>query len=522
MVPQHYLLESTVEIGAEPLQSSASNPQSRKSIQKDTMVDGIESRREVQKNQQGCTPPVLLPAQVVVQGDQGRFSTVPGSEAGLKRIQIISFLQECLELSRHHSLQHLAQKRDVGHRSIEPRLHPSLRERPSLLASSYFEMFLLLLVLISGPTTSDGTAASSDKQHVEDRTSSGSWGNGGHPSPSRNYGDGTPYEHMTNRDLGSHDNLSPPFVNSRLQSQEAQEKDEGEEVMAQSRFSDGLSLASGGQEIPLSHKCCNRVTVSLAKSRDSSTIQNVKQKEAPIHHTGETQTYRVATSLPGTVGTLSVVVMTVPTSRCPEIPILFIHQSNHDQLHDWFLRTLINPPPNQFKALWAKPDRAFPVVTFPILNKNTGKAMLDQTKALSSPALDGPQGQWWRTCGTCAAAGTLNPLCRHTSQDAPPPSSRAPDNSAHRDHSHAQKGVAVPGDDVTSCDSFAMTHLSFRMAGISESALRKGMCKPTASGRELARWKRIGKEDDDDDDDDDDYNISMPPLAEASGQLTTH
>ncbi|XP_048358952.1 transcription factor 4 isoform X7 [Sphaerodactylus townsendi] len=53
--------------------------------------------------------------------------------------------------------------------------------------------------------------------NVEDRTSSGSWGNGGHPSPSRNYGDGTPYEHMTNRDLGSHDNLSPPFVNSRIQ-----------------------------------------------------------------------------------------------------------------------------------------------------------------------------------------------------------------------------------------------------------------------------------------------------------------
>ncbi|XP_061471007.1 transcription factor 4 isoform X9 [Rhineura floridana] len=54
--------------------------------------------------------------------------------------------------------------------------------------------------------------------NVEDRTSSGSWGNGGHPSPSRSYGDGTPYEHMTNRDLGSHDNLSPPFVNSRIQS----------------------------------------------------------------------------------------------------------------------------------------------------------------------------------------------------------------------------------------------------------------------------------------------------------------
>ncbi|XP_037758491.2 transcription factor 4 isoform X10 [Chelonia mydas] len=54
--------------------------------------------------------------------------------------------------------------------------------------------------------------------NIEDRTSSGSWGNGGHPSPSRNYGDGTHYDHMASRDLGSHDNLSPPFVNSRIQS----------------------------------------------------------------------------------------------------------------------------------------------------------------------------------------------------------------------------------------------------------------------------------------------------------------
>uniref|UniRef100_A0A8D0HWS7 Transcription factor 4 n=2 Tax=Suina TaxID=35497 RepID=A0A8D0HWS7_PIG len=54
--------------------------------------------------------------------------------------------------------------------------------------------------------------------NVEDRSNSGSWGSGGHPSPSRNYGDGTPYDHMTSRDLGSHDNLSPPFVNSRIQS----------------------------------------------------------------------------------------------------------------------------------------------------------------------------------------------------------------------------------------------------------------------------------------------------------------
>ncbi|KAM6394663.1 transcription factor 4-like isoform 6-T6 [Rhynochetos jubatus] len=54
--------------------------------------------------------------------------------------------------------------------------------------------------------------------NVEDRTSSGSWGNTGQPSPSRNYGDGTHYDHMASRDLGLHDNLSPPFVNSRIQS----------------------------------------------------------------------------------------------------------------------------------------------------------------------------------------------------------------------------------------------------------------------------------------------------------------
>ncbi|XP_072272599.1 transcription factor 4 isoform X12 [Pyxicephalus adspersus] len=34
----------------------------------------------------------------------------------------------------------------------------------------------------------------------------------------QNYGEGSHYEHMTSRDLTSHDNLSPPFVNSRLQS----------------------------------------------------------------------------------------------------------------------------------------------------------------------------------------------------------------------------------------------------------------------------------------------------------------
>ncbi|XP_077319101.1 transcription factor 4 isoform X9 [Lithobates pipiens] len=55
--------------------------------------------------------------------------------------------------------------------------------------------------------------------NVEDRSNSGSWENSAHPSPSRhNYGEGSHYEHMASRDLTSHDNLSPPFVNSRLQS----------------------------------------------------------------------------------------------------------------------------------------------------------------------------------------------------------------------------------------------------------------------------------------------------------------
>uniref|UniRef100_F6SSR7 Transcription factor 4 n=1 Tax=Xenopus tropicalis TaxID=8364 RepID=F6SSR7_XENTR len=54
---------------------------------------------------------------------------------------------------------------------------------------------------------------------VEDRSNSGSWGNSAHPSPSRSYGEGGHFEHMTSRDLSSHshDNLSPPFVNTRIQ-----------------------------------------------------------------------------------------------------------------------------------------------------------------------------------------------------------------------------------------------------------------------------------------------------------------
>ncbi|XP_051961864.1 transcription factor 4-like [Xyrauchen texanus] len=49
--------------------------------------------------------------------------------------------------------------------------------------------------------------------NLEDRTSS-SWGNGGRAG--KNYADGSQYGHMASRDLGSHNSISPPYVNSRL------------------------------------------------------------------------------------------------------------------------------------------------------------------------------------------------------------------------------------------------------------------------------------------------------------------
>ncbi|XP_028826908.1 transcription factor 4 isoform X4 [Denticeps clupeoides] len=49
---------------------------------------------------------------------------------------------------------------------------------------------------------------------LEDRSSSGSWGNG--TRASKGYIDGSQYAHMASRDLASHDNISPPYVNSRL------------------------------------------------------------------------------------------------------------------------------------------------------------------------------------------------------------------------------------------------------------------------------------------------------------------
>ncbi|XP_022532015.2 transcription factor 4 isoform X2 [Astyanax mexicanus] len=49
--------------------------------------------------------------------------------------------------------------------------------------------------------------------NVEERVNSAAWGNG--TRIAKSYVDGSQY-HMANRDLGSHDNISPPYVNSRL------------------------------------------------------------------------------------------------------------------------------------------------------------------------------------------------------------------------------------------------------------------------------------------------------------------
>ncbi|XP_066501700.1 transcription factor 4 [Hoplias malabaricus] len=49
--------------------------------------------------------------------------------------------------------------------------------------------------------------------NVEDRVSSGAWGNSARVT--KNYVDGAQY-HMTSRDLAAHDSISPPYVNSRL------------------------------------------------------------------------------------------------------------------------------------------------------------------------------------------------------------------------------------------------------------------------------------------------------------------
>ncbi|XP_045073833.1 transcription factor 4-like [Coregonus clupeaformis] len=66
----------------------------------------------------------------------------------------------------------------------------------------------------NGPTSlGSGHFAGSN---MGDRASAGIWGN--RSVPSKSYSDGSQYAHMTSRDMGSHshDNISPPYVNSRV------------------------------------------------------------------------------------------------------------------------------------------------------------------------------------------------------------------------------------------------------------------------------------------------------------------
>ncbi|XP_010218681.1 PREDICTED: transcription factor 4-like, partial [Tinamus guttatus] len=105
--------------------------------------------------------------------------------------------------------------------SERPHRYRSRRRRYRSCRRQYRSLghpFSFLEVVTALMANSDQEPHFPDAADVEDRTSSGSWGNTGHPSPSRNYGDGTHYDHVASRDLGSHDNLSPPFVNSRVQS----------------------------------------------------------------------------------------------------------------------------------------------------------------------------------------------------------------------------------------------------------------------------------------------------------------
>lgn len=70
----------------------------RQAFQKDTMIHGIESLREIWKDQEGCTSPVNSLPKVIQQSYQGSFSPRIQSEAPLKYVQLIGFLQKTLEL----------------------------------------------------------------------------------------------------------------------------------------------------------------------------------------------------------------------------------------------------------------------------------------------------------------------------------------------------------------------------------------------------------------------------------------
>ena len=119
MFPQHRLLEATHQVGAEPLQRSTSHSQLSKSLQKDTM-SMVSKAAERSRRIYRVTLPLSLSRHrlSIIQGDQGCFCAKTGPEPRLKWIQIISLLQECLELVCNHALQDLAQEWDICYRPV--------------------------------------------------------------------------------------------------------------------------------------------------------------------------------------------------------------------------------------------------------------------------------------------------------------------------------------------------------------------------------------------------------------------
>ncbi|XP_042158679.1 transcription factor 4 isoform X7 [Oncorhynchus tshawytscha] len=90
----------------------------------------------------------------------------------------------------------------------------------SAMRNSDLKMFPTSM-MFSPPVSGKNGPASLGSGHfagsnMEDRASAGSWGS--RSAPSKSYADGSQYAHMTSRDMGSHphDNISPPYVNSRL------------------------------------------------------------------------------------------------------------------------------------------------------------------------------------------------------------------------------------------------------------------------------------------------------------------
>ncbi|XP_064833337.1 transcription factor 4 isoform X3 [Oncorhynchus masou masou] len=90
----------------------------------------------------------------------------------------------------------------------------------SAMRNSDLKMFPTSM-MFSPPVSGRNRPASLGSGHfagsnMGDRASAGTWGHRG--APSKSFADGSQYTHMTSREMGSHphDNISPPYLNSRL------------------------------------------------------------------------------------------------------------------------------------------------------------------------------------------------------------------------------------------------------------------------------------------------------------------